>query len=397
MKIIVYYNISIIQILIAKKIKGVTHVTLLEQDPEDITVRGIAKVLKNNFTKKELSKATIILVTQEGVSNLKIYSKEEVQDLNLKTVTSEYKHLKDKIKKVHKKENYTLILYYSKEIVRGLVEEFMKEGITVSEVVPDTLSIIEGMKLSKMGVSNPYSADSRKRADINLLVTGSKVLAVVTKEGERPSVIDTKVNIPSDSVDTLVKVGMVYSEMKDSIRQGKEVIEIPREKEIEFDVTSDMAPTRTLIVDTAEESNELNFGSIDFGSMISNEEDETKEEVIEFPTEIVLNITEGQEITATISAEEEESIKEQISKIPTQVLHQLKIIMSNLSDEGFVSKVYPNSLELPLLLAGSEIENVKLSKVSLEKKLNVNNRKYELDDSVFNNPPMILMGALVSI
>ena len=103
MKIIVYYNISIVQILIAKKIKGVTHVTLLEQDPEDITVRGIAKVLKNNFTKKELSKATIILVTQEGVSNLKIYSKEEIQDLNLKLVTSEYKHLKDKIKKVHKK------------------------------------------------------------------------------------------------------------------------------------------------------------------------------------------------------------------------------------------------------------------------------------------------------
>ena len=78
-------------------------------------------------------------------------------------------------------------------------------------------------------------------------------------------------------------------------------------------------------------------------------------------------------------------------------MHQLKIIMSNLSDEGFISKVYPNSLELPLLLAGSEIENVKLSKVSLEKKLNVNNRKYELDDSVFNNPPIILMGALVSI
>ena len=71
--------------------------------------------------------------------------------------------------------------------------------------------------------------------------------------------------------------------------------------------------------------------------------------------------------------------------------------MSNLSDEGFVSKVYPNSLELPLLLAGSEIENVKLSKVRLEKKLNVNSRKYELDDLVFNNPPMILMGALVSI
>ena len=397
MKIIVYYNISIVQILIAKKIKGVTHVTLLEQDPEDITVRGIAKVLKNNFTKKELSKATIILVTQEGVSNLKIYSKEEIQDLNLKLVTSEYKHLKDKIKKVHKKENYTLMLYYSKEIVRGLVEEFMKEGITINEVVPDTLSIIEGMKLSKMGVPNPYSADSRKRADINLLVTGSKVLAVVTKEGERPSVIDTKVNIPSDSVDTMVKVGMVYSEMKDSIRQGKEVIEIPREKEIEFDVTSDMAPIRTLIVDTAEESNELNFGSIDFGSMTSNEEDEIKEEVIEYPTEIVLNITEGQEITATISAEEGESIKEQISKIPTQVLHQLKIIMSNLSDEGFISKVYPNSLELPLLLAGSEIENVKLSKVRLEKKLNVNSRKYELDDLVFNNPPMILMGALVSI
>ena len=78
-------------------------------------------------------------------------------------------------------------------------------------------------------------------------------------------------------------------------------------------------------------------------------------------------------------------------------MHQLKIIMSNLSDEGFVSKVYPNSLELPLLLAGSEIENVKLSKVRLEKKLNVNSRKYELDDLVFNNPPMILMGALVSI
>ena len=44
-----------------------------------------------------------------------------------------------------------------------------------------------------------------------------------------------------------------------------------------------------------------------------------------------------------------------------------------------------------------EIENVKLSKVRLEKKLNVNSRKYELDDLVFNNPPMILMGALVSI